>query len=315
MVISTYWPERTTIVLTRAQVEEPIARWRLQLRREPSQEQIQHIVNLLIEEHILYSRALEQGYHRLNVVQTRLQQLAQQLLSEQQPSVEEVLADVGDDLLATDSTIKRFLVQSMRELIRGQQQLPVWQDAQLRDHYQQNIDEYMTSARQQISHIFIKDSAAALAQITALRKRLHDQPLSVKEAIAQGDIFYGGHQLPPKTQQQLTASFGKPFADKVWELPLATMPQQEQDMQKGLWSEPVQSAFGWHLVWVENKIAAKPKSFESVQGHIVDTLKRQFLDKAEVATIAEIAKGYQVILPQPYQSAYRAMDSVQESAK
>jgi hypothetical protein len=50
--------------------------------------------------------------------------------------------------------------------------------------------------------------------------------------------------LPPSSPSRLAARLGAGFAEAVSELPT------------GIWSEPIQSSYGLHLVWVHERLHA-----------------------------------------------------------
>ena len=59
-----------------------------------------------------------------------------------------------------------------------------------------------------------------------------------------------------ETREQLATEYGQGFSDAAFALPI------------GVWSEPIASKFGWHLVKILERHAAQPASFEEARGKL-----------------------------------------------
>ena len=68
-----------------------------------------------------------------------------------------------------------------------------------------------------------------------------------------GDPFLRGREFPLHTQEELVGIFGAEFAAAVMAIP------------SGLWSEPLRSSFGWHLVRVTQREAGGAAELAAVR--------------------------------------------------
>src|SRR5262249_54103469 len=59
-----------------------------------------------------------------------------------------------------------------------------------------------------------------------------------------------------RSAEQIAKDFGPSFATKLFEL------------TPGSWQGPVESGFGWHLVFVDSVVAARIPSFEEVEDDV-----------------------------------------------
>src|SRR5262249_37606184 len=139
-----------------------------------------------------------------------------------------------------DVIVRRRLVQKMELLQKSDPKLP--SDAELEQYLETHRERYLAPARISFHQVFSKAPLALTPDQLQLR-----QPL--------GDSFLAGTSWTRRSQPELAASFGAAFAQKAMELPV------------GEWS-PLRSAFGWHLVFVEEKLPPKTASLESARDRL-----------------------------------------------
>ncbi len=103
--------------------------------------------------------------------------------------------------------------------------------------------------------------AAADAVLT---KRL--RTLAAGQAAGLGDPFLLGNDLAPRTQAELAASFGEPFARAVAALPI------------GRWSPAIASSYGVHHVFVHERTPARAVRLDEVRDAVREAV---FAERAE----------------------------------
>lgn len=168
-------------------------------------------------------------------------------------------------------------------------------EADVEARYQEGLSSYTTPEYREASHILIQindetDEATALATINGLRDRIEngenfadlarefsEDPVSAAEGGSLGEIGRG--EMVPTFESAL-------FALQVDEL-----------------SEPVKTAFGWHLIRVKSITGGEVQSFDSVRSALADEIKTEL---AEVQ-IYELVEGLANL-------AYEQPDSLQPAA-
>jgi hypothetical protein len=111
--------------------------------------------------------------------------------------------------------VRRRLVQIMELSIQeGADRAPV-SDAELAAMYERRREELALPARWRITQVYFsadrrKDRAPADAR--AALQQLQREALAPEAALALGDPFLGGHQLPLLNALQLAGQFGEEFA-------------------------------------------------------------------------------------------------------
>ena len=124
------------------------------------------------------------------------------------------------------------------------------------------------------------DAQAALVKLAAAPE---DSPLV--KSIAEPFMFqdYYGDRAP----DQLAKEFGPTFALGLYRL------------KPGSWQGPIESGYGWHLVWIESITPGRVPAFEEVEP---DVKTAWLADQKTVAwqkAYAKMRAKYEVVAPQP----------------
>ncbi len=164
-----------------------------------------------------------------------------------------------------DIIIKRRLVQKIMLLKKSS--LPEPNESELVNFYQDNLDNYTSSDAYSFEHLFFKKGPDAFNQ--ANKAAIEGYKSSG------GDPFYAGDQFSNHTLAQVKDIFGNGFASSL-------------TLQKeGLWSDPITSAFGIHLVYISSINPSRLKTFSEVKDLVMqdfiayrsDQLSQQFMDE------------------------------------
>ena len=90
-----------------------------------------------------------------------------------------------------------------------------------------------------------------------------------------------------KTAEYLDKEFGPPFAAAVEKLPA------------GSWQGPIQSGFGWHLVFVDTVIPARAPAFEEIEPDVKQAWLADQKEKAVKKAYEDMRAKYTVLMPAP----------------
>jgi parvulin-like peptidyl-prolyl isomerase len=159
-----------------------------------------------------------------------------------------------------DPLVRGLLVQKVRLLLKRSAPLEPPDDATLRAYMEEHPERYAQPARIDLHHVFIarrgsSDESAELVAQT-LRDRLETRHVTVPEAVRLGDPFSAGGCLRAQSARELSRVFGPDFARAVMVLAPRT------------WSGPIRSAYGMHLVWVDDKTAPGWPSVDGVRSRL-----------------------------------------------
>ena len=201
-----------------------------------------------------------------------------------------VLGQLIEEVLFTELALKEGIdkkpeFQRNMEKLKDRLLLSMWMktqmdnaivsDSEAKDFYEKNRDKFLGKASAHARHILVKTKKEA-EEIIAVLKPLKGDALKEKfvelaKEKSTGPTGLKGGDLGTFTKEQMVPE----FADAVWTLENGQITQQ-----------PVQTQFGFHVIYLEEKTIAKPTPYKEVKESIINSLKqKQFGEK-----IAEIAK-------------------------
>ena len=130
----------------------------------------------------------------------------------------------------------------------------------------------------------------ALARLTGAGKNIDASQL--------GDATLLPHELPLSRLDEIASAFGDEFAQAITHL------------ESGRWAGPVQSGYGWHLVYVSEHTAGRPSQLadvhEAVQREWLAARRREIVD----STYSKWREKYVVVVDAPSRQADIASQSV-----
>ena len=188
------------------------------------------------------------------------------------------LAKVEEQL--TDEEIERYYQQHQNAFLTSEQVAIEYvelsldelskqvepSDEQLQTYYEEQKDLYTTKERRKISHIlfsFTKDTSSDEKQL--------ERAIKAKQALQQKEFAVLAAEL---SDDKLTASKG----GDLGLFNLGVMEKAFEDaassLKLGEVSEPVKSAFGYHLIKVTELVPGEIKSFDSVKNELTTAFQR-----------------------------------------
>ena len=97
-----------------------------------------------------------------------------------------------------------------------------------------------------------------------------------------GDPFVMGVELPAQGRSDLEKLFGPAFAGEALSFP------------PGVWSGPVESTYGWHLVWVEKRFDPRVPELSEVHSRVEKSLDAAKRDERVAEYIARMRAAYTI---------------------
>jgi parvulin-like peptidyl-prolyl isomerase len=196
-----------------------------------------------------------------------------------------------------DEIVKRRMAQKMQFLAEDVAAALEPTTAELRSWYDSNSATFAQPNRVSFRHLYFspdrrgnrarEDAAKALAKLAG-------QPQDAKLAELLADRFMFQDYYRDRAPDYLGKEFGPRFAQAVAKL------------APGSWQGPVESGFGWHLVFVDTVIPGRVPNFEEIEPDV----KTAWLGEQKVLAwekaYKEMRAKYTVLLPAPPENVSEA---------
>lgn len=209
-----------------------------------------------------------------------------------------VEADVREEILyreglalgldRDDEIVRRRMAQKMQFLAEDVAAAHMPTEAELRAWFDQNRARFKEPARVSFRHLYFspdRRGGNARADAEKALAELKETPEDTKFAGADPFMFQDYYR--DRAAEYLNKEFGPPFTAAVTKL------------TAGSWQGPIESGFGWHLVFVDAVIPARAPSFEEIEqdvkGAWLDDQKTKSVEKA----YKDMRAKYTVLLPAP----------------
>jgi hypothetical protein len=121
-------------------------------------------------------------------------------------------------------------------------------------YYARHAADYRMPERVSLWHLFLSRPAPGAAEELLAALGAEDVPPAI--AVRRGDTFFVPPYLRAQSPDDLARSFGADFAARLADAPV------------GVWSGPISSPYGLHLVWVERRTPAETPPLEAVGGRL-----------------------------------------------
>lgn len=242
--------------------------------------------------------------HAINLTKDDVRQLAVTWLAQGRPTptpdeirslmdhkvTEEILfrEAVSLGLDRDDEIIKRRLAQKMDFLAADLATLDEPDNAKLKEWYSQHSDRFALAPHLSFRHLYFSfdkhgDAAreAAAAAIPAISGKPADSP----EVASVADPFMFRNYYGDATPDQMAKEFGPDFAKALFTL------------KSGSWQGPVQSGYGWHLIWVDSIEPGHVPAFEEVSPAVRSAWVDERYEEVKSNALKEMRSRYVVNLP------------------
>lgn len=183
-----------------------------------------------------------------------------------------------------DVIVRRRLAQKLTFLVENTARQAEPSDAELRRFYTANAERFRTDARISFRHIYFSPQHRATPQADAtdtLRRLLDDGTLATADL---GDRLLLDADFPSETEQSVSGNFGADFARAVFSL------------ETGVWSGPIESGYGLHLVRVSTRHDAQLRPFAELRERVVDEWRREQEKAAKELYLAELRRKYRLVV-------------------
>jgi peptidyl-prolyl cis-trans isomerase C len=187
-----------------------------------------------------------------------------------------------------DEIVKRRMAQKMQFLAEDVAAAREPTTAELKEWFDKNSAKFAQPPRLSFRHLYFstdRRGKQARADAQQALAKLAGQPVDAKIPGSLADPFMFQDYYRDRAPEFLGKEFGAPFAVAV------------ARMAPGSWQGPIESGFGWHLVFVDSVIPGGVPPFEAIEADVktawLGEQKAQGWDKAYKA----MRGSYTVLLP------------------
>jgi peptidyl-prolyl cis-trans isomerase C len=187
-----------------------------------------------------------------------------------------------------DEIIKRRLAQKMDFLAADLAAMNEPSNAELKDWFSRKSERFALPAHMNFRHLYFspdkrgdgaRDAAAAALALIA------GKPVDSPEVASVADPFMFRNYYGDSTPEQTAKEFGPDFAATLFTL------------KPGSWQGPVQSGYGWHLVWIDSIEPGRIPAFEEVEPDVKSAWVDDRYREVKRVALEEMRSRYTVVVP------------------
>jgi peptidyl-prolyl cis-trans isomerase C len=196
-----------------------------------------------------------------------------------------------------DTIVRRRMAQKMRFLAEDVAAAHEPTTDELKAWFEKNRDKFSLPSRVSFRHLYFSpdrrgqrardDAAKALAQLAG-------QPEDAPLATTLADPFMFQDYYRDRAPDYLGKEFGPQFAQAV------------EKLAPGSWEGPIESGFGWHLVFVDTLIPGRVPEFEEIEPDVKTAWLGEQKALAWEKAYKDMRAKYTVLLPAPPDKAAAA---------
>jgi peptidyl-prolyl cis-trans isomerase C len=174
-----------------------------------------------------------------------------------------------------------FLAEDMSNLREpNRKELEAW--------FAKNPQRFTVAGRASFRHLYFsfdkRGERAREAAEGALAK-LAGQPADSPGAARLADPFMFQDYYSDRSPEQVANVFGAKFTRSLFQL------------EPGVWQGPIESGFGWHLVWVDAMTPARVPAFEEVEPEVRSEWLADQRTEFKRRAFGAMKARYEVVLP------------------
>jgi imidazoleglycerol phosphate dehydratase HisB len=188
-----------------------------------------------------------------------------------------------------DAMVKRRMSQKLKFMFEDIAPPPEPDDAQLQTYLKKHSDKFRKPARYTFSQIYLsvdKRGDKALDDAKRLLARLQHNSHKIDVSVA-GDALMLDHHYTDTSQLEVAQIFGKPFSEKL------------NDIEPGQWVGPMDSAYGVHLVNVQQRTDTRLPDLAEIRDRVKGEYLFDWQREANEQFYDALRNRYEVVVEQP----------------
>jgi peptidyl-prolyl cis-trans isomerase C len=189
-----------------------------------------------------------------------------------------------------DTIVKRRMAQKMQFLAEDVAAAHEPSTAELKTWFEKTSSKFALPSRYSFRHLYFSpDRRAKNAQDDAAKAltKIAGQPEDSNLAVSLADPFMFQDYYGDRTPEALAKEFGPQFAVAL------------EKVKRGSWQGPIESGYGWHLVFVDTVIPGRIPALEEIEPDVKTAWLAEQKATAWQKSYAEMRARYTVVLPGP----------------
>lgn len=284
-----FFPKKPRLEIPASRLEQMLDDFKDDTGRRPTREEWHDMVEMQIDDEVLFQYALALGMHENTAAKARLAQIAQFVEANPHEADPEagVKAAMELGLHESDLVVRRILVDSARRLIRAVVLLQKPTDKALADFYQANAAAYIRPARVRVSQLAINAFKWPDSEKRArlVLEKIRRENLSFEAALALADETPANVHLTSQTEANLATQMGSEFAAAAMQL------------EQGEWSAPVSTQYGYHLIYLHERQEEYLPPLAALRTTVEQGLLDKLADEWMRLRLKELRLEFEVVLP------------------
>jgi peptidyl-prolyl cis-trans isomerase C len=189
-----------------------------------------------------------------------------------------------------DTIVKRRMAQKMQFLAEDVAAAHEPSTAELKAWFEKNSNKFALPSRYSFRHLYFSpdkrgknaqgDAAKALAKIVG-------QPEDSRLAVSLADPFMFQDYYGDRAPEALAKEFGPQFVVAL------------EKLKPGSWQGPIESGYGWHLVYVDTVIPGRIPAFEEMEPDVKTAWLGEQKQQAWQKAYQQMRAKYTLLLPAP----------------
>jgi parvulin-like peptidyl-prolyl isomerase len=189
-----------------------------------------------------------------------------------------------------DEIVKRRMAQKMQFLAEDVAAAHEPSTAELKAWFDKNKQKFALPSRYSFRHLYFspdKRGKSAADDAGKALEKIAGQAEDSKVAVSQGDPFMFQDYYGDRTPEAIAKEFGPQFAVAL------------EKLKPGSWQGPVESGYGWHLVFVDSVIPGRIPAFEEMEPDVKTAWLAEQKQTAWQKSYKDMRAKYTVLLPAP----------------
>lgn len=189
-----------------------------------------------------------------------------------------------------DTIVKRRMAQKMQFLAEDVAAAHEPSTAELKAWFDKNSSKFALPSRYSFRHLYFspdKRGTNAHSDAAKALPKVAGQPENSTLALSLGDRFMFQDYYGDRTPEAIAKEFGPQFAVAL------------EKLKPGSWQGPVESGYGWHLVYVDTIVPGRIPAFEEMEPDIKTAWLAEQKQQAWLKAYSDMRARYTVLLPGP----------------